>query len=62
MTANPLLGRQPAGPGKVTTAMLHDYADRLNRTWFVRHSGKPYHVGRKTDADGSVVHFLDRQP
>lgn len=61
MTANPLMLRQPARPGKVTLEMLHELAASLNRSNFVRDSGLPYFVGRRVDEDGTAKHFLDRR-
>lgn len=61
MAANPLIDRLPQNRGRVTTEMLHDYADHLNTLGWVRASGKPYHVGVRVNSDGKTEHFLDRR-
>lgn len=61
MTANPLLLRQPARPGKVTVEMLEKLVVSLNRTGFVKDSDKPYFVGKRINSDGALEHFLDRR-
>lgn len=60
MTANPLLDGQLAKSGKVTVEMLHELVERSNRMEWVRASGKPYFVGKRTNGDGTFTHFLDR--
>ena len=57
MTANPLKGQ--TGRGRVTAESLAEYAAKLNRERWVN-PDKPYFVNKRTDADGFVVHFLDR--
>jgi hypothetical protein len=59
MTDNPLIGRQPQKPGRVTKEMLDALAERLNRMSWVKQSGKPYFVGKRTNENGAE-HFLDR--
>lgn len=46
--------------GKVTTEMLFEYADRLNRMNFVRCTDKPYFVGRRENSEGKIEAYLDR--
>jgi len=58
---NPLFGRQPQRPGKVTIDTLIAYAAELNTKNFVVASGKPYFVGVRTLNDGTSQHFLDRK-
>jgi len=60
MTANPLLNGQPARRGKVTREMLDDLAVSLNRSNFVRDTGKPYFVSRRFDGE-QYKHELDRR-
>ena len=43
MADNPLMDR-PVRHGRVTTDMLNDLADSLNRERFVQHMGRHYHV------------------
>lgn len=54
---NPLITGKPRA-GKVTTDMLHELADSLNRERFVRGMGRHYRVGREPDGEGGVRHFL----
>ncbi len=62
MTGNALTARLATSTqiGKVSEELLHSYAHELNGNNFVRDSGKPYFVNRKADADGVILHFLDR--
>lgn len=57
---NPLVGRQPERPGRVTKESLETYAEELNRMAWVKASGQPYFVNKRTDEKG-VTHFLDRK-
>ncbi len=60
MTANPLRDVSAPMRGKVTEEMLHDMAFRYNQARWVKDSGKPYFVNRRTRDDGTMLHFLDR--
>lgn len=60
MTANPLLAAAGYRAGTVTADMLHEAAERYNRSEWVRASGKPYFVSRKDNGDGTFTHMLDR--
>ena len=44
---NPLFGRQPNRPGKVTREMLDELAAKLNRSAFVIAHGWHYFVGQR---------------
>lgn len=61
MADNPFndLGKHKAS--KVTFEMLQKLCASLNVTNLVRHSGKPYFIGKQVDEDGFATHFLDRQ-
>lgn len=64
MTDNPLLlkAQVTRRRGKVTVEMLHEQADNLNRSGWVRASGLPYFVNQQPDTkNGGVQHFLDRK-
>lgn len=57
---NPLFGRQPNRPGRVTREMLDDLAARLNRSAFVIAQGWTYYVGQKF-FDGQWKASLERR-
>lgn len=60
MIDNPLIGKMPAGGGKVGIDRLQAYCVRLNRMNWVRLSGRPYFITEWTDEDGEARHKLDR--
>ena len=60
MADNPLIGREPTKPGRVTEESLNDYAAALNRENWVKATGGAYFVNKRVD-DKGVRHFLDRK-
>ena len=60
MATNRLLEGQSKKPGRVTVEMLENMVMRYNQERWVVGSGKPYFVARRTNDDGTVTHYLDR--
>ena len=61
MTANPLMLKQPARPGRETAESLEAFAEELNRMAWVKASGLPYFVNRRINPKGELERFLDRK-
>lgn len=60
MADNPFQDRSEGKRGKVTLEMFQEMVERSNAMEWVRQSGKPYFVGKRTNGDGTFTHFLDR--
>lgn len=62
MTNNPLAERLETTDKKkiVTKEMLEGLVMRSNSLLWVKQSGKPYFLNKRTDDDGTTTHFLDR--
>jgi len=61
MANNPILDRgQPEKKKLVTKEMLEGLVVRSNALNWVKQSGKPYFLNKRTNDDGTITHFLDR--
>lgn len=58
MASNPLIEKASAKRRTVSTEMIYDLADSLNKERFVKGMGRFYRVGKEPDGEGGIRHFL----
>lgn len=59
MAREELVGDPVYQPANIRNLQAH--CDKINNTAWVVDSGQPYFVNKREMADGTIVHFVDRQ-